>query len=255
MRAIWIIAKNTFREIIRDQILYGILVFALLLIGLSLVLGQLSFTEHARISADFGFSGMEIAAAVLSVFVGSTLVAREIEKQTILTLLVRPISRAQFLLGKYLGLALVSTLVLASLACVQGLVLMAFELPIGVAFFEAITGVILEAFVLVAVAMFFGAFSRPTPTVIFSAAVFLIGHWIGSLRFFIEKSDSREFRVLATMIVRSMPDLERFNWRSAPIYNAVVPGSEVCMATAYAIGWITILLALTALIFRRRDFV
>src|SRR5436305_70886 len=104
MRAIYVIAVNTFHEIIRDRILYGILVFALLLIGISLALGQLSFAEQSRISANFGFTGIHLAAAILAIFIGSSLVSREIEKRTIMTLLVRPLSRTQFIIGKFLGL-------------------------------------------------------------------------------------------------------------------------------------------------------
>src|SRR5689334_11892297 len=104
MRPVLIIAINTFREIVRDRILYGILVGAILLILLSLALGQLSFAEQTRIAANFGFTAIHIGAVIVSIFVGSTLVAREIDKKTILTLFVRPISRQQFLFGKCLGL-------------------------------------------------------------------------------------------------------------------------------------------------------
>ena len=103
MNAVRVIAINTFREIIRDRILYGILVFALLLIGLSLALGQLSFAEQSRISANFGFTGIHLSAAILAIFIGSSLVAREIEKRTIMTLLVRPLTRTQFITASFLG--------------------------------------------------------------------------------------------------------------------------------------------------------
>ena len=101
MKAIWIIANNTFREIIRDRILYGLVVFALLLIGVSLVLGQLSFAEQMRISIDFGFAAIHFSAVILSIFIGSTLVSKEIDKKTVMTLLARPITRFQFLFGKF----------------------------------------------------------------------------------------------------------------------------------------------------------
>src|SRR4051812_6925954 len=107
MHILWVIAKNTFREIIRDRILYGLHIFAILLIGFSLVLGELSFAEQTRISINFGLAGIHLSAITLSIFIGSSLVAKEIEKQTILTLLARPVSRLQFLVGKYLGLIMV----------------------------------------------------------------------------------------------------------------------------------------------------
>ena len=123
MNAVFVIAKNTFREVIRDRILYSLVVFALLLVLLSLSLGQLSFDENIRLSANFGFTGIHISAMALAVFIGSTLVAKEIEKQTILTLLARPISRAQFIMGKALGLMAVVNVVVLSLGLILSIFL------------------------------------------------------------------------------------------------------------------------------------
>ncbi len=255
MKSIWIIAKNTFREIIRDRILYGILVFALFLIGISLVLGQLSFDEQARISINFGFAGIQISAAVVSIFIGSSLVAKEIEKQTILTLLARPISRAQFICGKFLGLTLVVTVISAGLAAV--LLILAFYLNISItaSFFIAIFGVLLEALVLLAIALFFGSFSRPIMTVMFSVSLFLLGHWVDSLPYFIAKSHSESFKILAKLVTKVIPNLEMFNWRTAPIYGETIPLTDVALASAYSAGWVIFLFILTSIIFRRRDFV
>lgn len=255
MRSLWIIAKNTYREIIRDRILYGIVVFALLLIGLSLVLGELSFAEQARISADFGFGGIQIGGSILAIFAGSTLVAREIEKQTILALLTRPLTRSQFLLGKYLGLSCVVGVVVVGLAMVLAAVMLWLGFSVHGNFFVALWGVLLEALLLMAVTLLFGVFTRPSLSVIFAATFFLLGHWVSSLDFFIEKSESPSFQLVARVIRVMIPDLERFNWRSAPIYGAEVYVGEILKASTYAAGWILVLLAIAALIFRRRDFV
>lgn len=255
MRPIWIIAANTFREIIRDRILYGIVVFALLLFGLSLALGQLSFSEQAKISADFGFAGIQIGACVLAVFVGSTLVAKEIEKQTILTLLARPISRSQFLLGKFLGLSMVIITVMAGLAAVLAALTLFLGLNVDGAFAVALLGAFFEALLLLSVALFFGTFARPMMTAIFSLSVFLIGHWVESLEGFMKKSDSNSFKAVAKAIGYVFPDLERFNWRDAPVYGLEVPALQVAFAGMYAAAWVVALLALTSIIFRRRDFV
>lgn len=255
IRPVWIIAKNTYREIIRDRILYGIVVFALLLIGMSVALGELSFAEQARISANFGFAGIQLSACILAVFVGSSLVAKEIEKQTILTLLARPITRAQFLVGKFVGLSLVILTVMAGLAVVLAGLITALALPVNGTFSTALYGIVLEALILLGLALLFGSFARPMMTVTFTAALFLIGHWVGSLRFFMERSESGAFRAIGAVIVNIVPDLERFNWRSAPVYQIAVPAQEILAASAYAAGWIICLVAATSLIFRRRDFV
>jgi ABC-type transport system involved in multi-copper enzyme maturation permease subunit len=255
MRAIWTIAKNAYREIIRDRILYGIVVFALLLIGFSLALGELSFTEQARISADFGFAGIQLSAGVLAIFVGSTLVSREIEKQTILTLLARPVSRGQFVLGKFLGLSLVIATVMACLAAVLALVVAQLGLELNASFAIAVVGAGLEALVLLAITLFFGSFTRPALAVTFATALFLIGHWVGSLEYFVKKSELPAFKALARAVAGAVPDLEAFNWRSAPIYGIVVPASEAARACGYAAAWTVLLLAATIAIFNRRDFV
>lgn len=255
IKPIWIIAKNTYREIIRDRILYGIVVFALLLIGMSIALGELSFAEQARISANFGFAGIQLSACILAVFVGSSLVSKEIEKQTILTLLARPITRAQFLMGKFVGLAFVILTVMAGLALVLAGLVAALELKIDDTFSVALYGIVLEALILLGLALLFGSFARPMMTVTFTATLFLIGHWVGSLRYFIEKSDSGAFKTVGHVIVRVVPDLERFNWRAAPVYQMSVPAQEVAATSLYAFGWIVVLVAATTLIFSKRDFV
>lgn len=255
MNSILVIAKNTYREIIRDRILYGIVVFALFLIGLSLILGELSFLEQVRISANFGLAGIQLGSSILAVFIGSSLVAKEIEKQTILTLLARPITRTQFLLGKYIGLVMVILTVMTGLAVVLSVVLGFLGFEIQGSFFVALFGIVLEALLLIALAMFFGAFARPVMTVIFTGSVFLIGHWVGSLEYFIEKSKSGAFKATAGVIRSLVPDLEKFNWRSAPIYSDVISLAEIVGAVAYGLGWVLVLLSLTSIIFRRRDFV
>lgn len=257
VKSVAVIAVNTYREVIRDRILYGIIVFALLLIGLSVILGGLSFTEQAKISADFGFAGIQIAAAILSIFTGSTLVAKEIDKQTILTLLARPITRTQFLIGKFAGLILVILTVMLGLAAVLAGLLLVLGLTLNSGFAIALYGVVLESLILVAVTLLFGVISRPAMTVIFASSVFLLGHWVSSLEGLVKmKSFANDaFVQNAQILVKIVPNLERFNWRSVPIYNLTVPSQDLAFATLYALGWVIVLLSLTSFTFRRRDFV
>ena len=254
MRIIQIIALNTFREIIRDRILYGLIVFTLLLIGLSLALGQLSFTEQARISANFGLTAIHLSAVILSVFVGSTLVAKEIDKQTILTLLVRPISRLQFLLGKCSGLLLVIFTVILGLSLVQLIVLTGLGVPITESFFVALFGISLESLVLLGVTILFSTFSRPLLVVCFAIGFFLIGHWVDNLNYFADVSRSEGFRVFAHVVTNLFPNLERFNWRSLIVYNESVAAIEVGMSSLYAIAWFVLLVGIASLVIRKKDF-
>lgn len=254
MKIILIIAMNTYREIIRDRVLYGLLVFALLLIGMSLALGQLSFAEQARISADFGLSAIHISAVVFSIFVGSTLVYREIDKKTIMTLLVRPISRLQFVLGKCLGLSLVTATSVLCLAAILWAVFLGVGMDVSSLFPLALYGVLLEALLLLGVTIFFSSFASPMMVVSFSIGVFIIGHWISSLDFFAGKSKSEEFRFLAKTLIAICPDLEKFNWRSHVIYKDAITMNEVGYASVYSLSWFLVLILIAVFVFRRRDF-
>ncbi len=252
-KSIYIVAHNTYREIIRDRILYGLLVFAVLLIGLSIALGQLSYAEQARITIDFGFTAIHLSAAILSIFVGSTLVGREIEKKTILTLLARPITRAQFIIGKSLGLIAVISVVVGILAIVLACILIPVEAHINEAFFIGLYGVLIEAGVLLAVTVFFGVFATPMMAVSFAIGTFMIGHWLDSLKFFAEKSQSETFKVFAKIVQAGLPNLELFNWRALFVYNDPIPVQDVLYATAYGFFWWVFLVAISAIILQRRD--
>lgn len=254
MKVIWIIAINTFREIIRDRILYGLVVFALLLIGLSLALGQLSFSEQSRITANFGFTAIHLAAVILSVFVGSTLVAKEIEKKTVLTLLARSITRSQFLLGKALGLYLIILVVISGLACVLSVVFIGFDLVINLQFMIGLLGILLESAVLLSATILFSTFSRPILVASFSIGLFLIGHWMNSLQFLAGRSDSQTFRWLSWSLSTALPNFERFNWRSLFLYGDVVATQEVAAVSLYGMAWCLIFLAVAAMVLRKRDF-
>ncbi len=226
-----------------------------MLIGLSLVLGQLSFDEQARMSINFGFAGIQLSAAIVSIFLGSSLVSREIEKQTILTLLARPISRAQFICGKFLGLTMVVGVIVTALAVIQILFTLYLKVPLTEAYLVATFGILLESLVLLSFTLFFGSFARPVMTVMFAISIFIIGHWIDSLPYFLERSSSESFKLVGKVIVKIIPNLEMFNWRTAPIYGDEIPLMEVGKATLYTAGWLVGLFILTSFIFRRRDFV
>ena len=94
----------------------------------------------------------------------------------------------------------------------------------------AIAGILFEAAVLLALAMFFGSFAKPMMTVIFTVAIFLLGHWVDSLHFFIEKSKSESFKIIGKVVEFVVPNLEKFNWRSAPVYGVQISSGEIFSA-------------------------
>ncbi len=255
MKTIWLIARNTSKEIIRDRILYGLVAFAIIFISVSVALGQLSYTEQARISLDFGLVGIQLSSLLVAIFVGSTLVSRELEKRTIFTLLAHAVTRPQFILGKFTGMVRVLFLILLGLFGVVLLVAYILDFPYTSAITVALYGIFLEAMLILAVTIFFGVFTTPMMTVIFSISVFLIGHWLADLMFFAKKSQSESFESFATVVTYLVPDLERFNWKSAAAYSTATSGQEILASSLYGVGWMGVFLCLGILIFRRRDFV
>lgn len=254
MKAVWIIAHNTFREIIRDRILYGLIIFALLLIGFSMVLGQLSFSEQMRISLDFGFAAIHISSVILSIFIGSTLVSKEIDKKTVMTLLARPITRFQFLLGKAFGLMFVIMTVGAGLSFVLLIVLKSMGATVEGNFIIGLYGILLESLVLLTLALMFSTFSRPVMVVSFCLGIFLIGHWMGSLQFFSQKSRAQSFIHFERFLSTIIPNLESFNWRSLAIYGDTIPSALLISATLYCLIWVMIALVTATLVIWRKDF-
>lgn len=247
------IAKNTFKEVIRDRILYGLFIFAALIIGVSLALGQLSFTEQARISANFGLMAIHLGAVGIAIFVGSTLVIKELDKQTILTVLVRPLSRTQFIIGKFFGLAGVITVQMLGLAAVLSFVFYVIGMQFSTQLFVALFGIFLEALCLLGFTMFFSIFSRPVLVVCFSVGVFLIGHWFSTLKYFSEQARGTVVDLVYRVTRFAFPDFEALNWKSTVIYQEPVQLSQYLSVSVYAMLWIVLLVAATAALFERKD--
>lgn len=256
MNSIWIVGQNTFKEVIRDRILYGLIVFAMMIISVSLALGQLSFAEQARISANFGLSAIHLGAVCIAIFVGATLVMKELDKQTILTILVRPLSRTEFILGKFVGLSCVIIVVMLGLAAVLSGVFMLIGVPVSAELMLALLGIFMEALCLLGFTIFFSMFARPVLVVCFSVGVFLIGHWFSSLKYFGEKAPGSFIDILYSVLRFVIPDFEVLNWKNLVIYEEVVTGSHAVGASlAYALFWMLVLIGLSALIFERKDLV
>ncbi len=104
MGKILAVALNTFKEAVRNKVLYFLLVFAVLIIGLSTFLSDLSITGPEKMIKDIGLASIDFFGFLIAVLVGITLIYNEIEKRTIYTIISKPIDRSQFILGKYFGL-------------------------------------------------------------------------------------------------------------------------------------------------------
>lgn len=254
MRNIFIIAQNTFKELIRNRVLYAFLFFTVFLLLLMIALGQLSFTEQFRLSISLGLSSIHMCMIGLTVFIGGSIVYREIDRLTILTVLVRPMSRAEFLLGKYFGflqLMFVFNFGFCFLytAC---LMFMGFDFNF-LDVFLVFVGFALEVLILLAVTLFFSTFSASFLTIIFTLCFFVIGHWSESLSQMVVHSGNEQYLFIAKLSHKILPNLEIFNWRLQPV-EAFLEPSYVLQALLISIAWALFFLFSATLIFKKRDF-
>lgn len=247
------IAINTFRENLRDKLLYNLLIFALLMIGSSLLLMRLTLGEFHRLLLDVGLGSINIFGVLIAIFVGIGLVSKEIEKKTIYTIVSKPVARYQFLVGKYLGLIL--TLFVNTLIMAAGLllVLLAQDVPIESMLFKALGLIFLEFMVITAVALLCSTFTSATLSAIFTLATYVIGHLTADLKAFGEKMDEG-MRVVANGLYYVLPNLERFNLKGNVIHHIEVSGTDLSLIVAYGLTYVLFLLLAASIIFQRRDF-
>lgn len=249
-----VVAKNTYIEMIRDRVLYFVVVFSILFMGLCFALGQLSYDEIFRLSVSLGLGGIHLCFMGLTIFLGSSIFFREIERKTIYTLLARPLSREQYLFGKYLGLiGVLLTMLFGFMLCFTGIELL-LGMPLRWTSYYSFIGFFFEACILLAVTFFFSSFAKPFLSVTGALAFFLIGHWVGNLDQFIKQNHSTFFKVGAKIISRIFPDLEALNWRQFAIAKAHVRGFEVGFSVGVACLWAAFFFLIALIIFRRKDF-
>lgn len=254
MYSIGVIALNTFRENLRDKILYNLLLFAGLLIAASLLLSTLSLGEEEKIIKDMGLAAINLIGVIIAVFVGIGLVSKEIERRTIYTIMARPISRAQFLVGKYLGLILTLSVNLCVMSFVFLLTLWWSRAPVHVSLLQAVELILVELLVVTALALFFSTFSSVMVSASLTIGFYVIGHLTPDLKGVAEKSQSEYAKLLLTGIYYLCPNLEMLNIKGQAAVGASVPLDYQSLATVYGLFYASLLVAGACVIFQRRDF-
>jgi len=253
MAEIWSLAVNSWKQFVRDRIFYLVLLVALFLVGFSYLLATLTIVESRKILLDFGFAGVSIAGAFMGIFLGIVAVAREIENKTIYTIITKPVSRTQYLLGKFLGSFLVLLVAHIALAItLAGIVKMGGEsLPMG--YFSCCALILMESTILLGVASFFSVFTSTILASGFSFAIFLVGRSNQTLMTLSEKGLTEEVRRVARVLYNIFPNFERYNIREIVAYEKAFPDTMLVYGFVYMIGYLLICLMGASLIFSKRD--
>jgi len=267
MRATAWIAVNVFRESVRDKVLYNLVLFAILLMAASYLIGQLTAGQDVKIIKDLGLAATSIFGLFIAVFIGIGLVSKEVEKRSIYSLLAKPIERHQLVLGKYAGLVLTLAVNLAVMAAALYVVLAAmawvagpgaargWERPaIDPLLLKAFTMIFVELALITALALLFSTFSTPMLSAAFTFALFVAGRFSADLRNFNQVVDSPIASGLTRALYWVLPNLAPFDVRSQVVHGDPVPFGYLAMSTGYGALYIAALLVLSTLIFSRRDF-
>mgnify|MGYP001206748628 FL=1 len=247
------IAVNTFRENLREKLLYNLLFFALLMIGSSILLSRITLGDYHRLILDLGLASINLFGVLIAIFVGIGLVSKEVDRKTIYTIVSKPIPRYEFLLGKYCGLVI--TLLANTVVMVAGLliVLQVMDVPITSLVFKSLALIFLELMVITAVAVLFSTFTSATLSAIFTLAVYVIGHLSGDLKEFSKKLDEVS-QMAVNAIYYTLPNLERFNLKGHVIHHLDFGLADMALTLAYGLTYAAFLLLLASVIFQRRDF-
>jgi len=248
------IAANTVREAIRNRLLYVLLFFAILLIASSVLLSTLSYVESDRILQDIGLAAIRLFGVAIAIFVGVNLIHKEVDRRTIQTILSKPLSRSEFLIGKYLGLVATIWLQMGIMIAFFVLVSLSSGAPLGAGHAMAFTLTGFELALMVAVATFFSAFTTPFLASFLSCGIWALGHLTRELRDLGARSPLESVQASTAFLFRVLPDLESFNLSLEATHGLSVAASDFWLPLAYGAGYVVIILWCAVQIFERRDF-
>jgi ABC-type transport system involved in multi-copper enzyme maturation permease subunit len=252
---IWAIASNGFREVIRDRVLYLIGFFALLLVLALQLLPEVAATTEDKIFLDFGLAAISILGVVVAIFVGTNLINKEIDKRTLLVLIPKPLNRAEFIIGKHLGLVGVLAILIVAMTGIY-LALLSFsrvEYPLGTILVSTLYQ-FLELSLITAVALLFSVFTSSILAALLTFGVYLMGNLSRDLLELGNISRNSNVQTLTQGLYLVLPDLSRLNLKNEAVYGILPSPVTLLGHGLYGLLYTVLLLAIAILIFSRREF-
>jgi ABC-type transport system involved in multi-copper enzyme maturation permease subunit len=267
VRAASWVALSVFRESVRDRVPYNLVLFAVLLIASSFLLGQLTAGQDVKIIKDLGLAATGVFGLFIAIFIGIGLVSKEVDRRSIYSLLSKPVSRPQFIAGKYAGLVLTLAVNVAVMTLALYVVLGYMTLTESAEFKSAwdapgmdprlliaIFLTFVELMLVTAVALFFSTFSTPLLSAALTLGLYIVGHFNTELRNFDQVVSSKPAAWLARALYHLLPDLSAFDVKTEVVHGLPVKAGYVLWTTGYGAAYIVALLLAATIIFSRRDF-
>ena len=256
MRRAGAVALNTFREAVRDRVLYNLVFFALLMMAAAIAVGQISVGIEQTVIVSLGLSAISVIGLLISIFIGVALVSKEMDKRTLYALLAKPVWRWEFLLGKFAGLVL--TLAVNTAAMALGLLLVMIYVKHALERSDAVVLVavyfiLLKLALIVALALLFSCFTTPLLAILFTVGLYVVGLYVQELRNLPVEVMSPAMSAFTKWLSYLLPNFENFNVMAMAAHGRAVPGSLILQNTLYTVVYCTIVLTAAAVVFSRRD--
>jgi len=256
MRRVGVVAFNTFREAVRDRVLYNLVFFALLMMAAAVAVGQISIGIEQTVIVSLGLSAISVIGLLISVFIGVALVSKEMDKRTLYALLAKPVRRWEFLLGKFGGLVL--TLAVNTAAMALGLLLVMLFVKHSLergdaAVLVAVYFILLKLTLIVALALLFSCFTTPLLAILFTVGLYIVGLYVQELRNLPVEVMSPAMAAFTRWLSYLLPNFENFNVMAMAAHGRAVPGALILQNTLYTVIYCTVVLTAAAAVFSRRN--
>jgi Cu-processing system permease protein len=256
MKRVAIVALNTFREAVRDRVLYNLVFFALVMMAAAILVGQISIDIEQIVIVNLGLSAISIIGLLISVFIGVGLVSKEIDKRTLYALLSKPLRRWEFVVGKFGGLVLTLTVNTAAMAAGLFLALLYVKHTLergDTAVAVAVYFILLKLALVVALAMLFSCFTTPLLAILFTVGLYVAGLFVHQMRGLTAGMLSPAVAAVMRKLSYLLPNFENFDVMGSAAHGRAIPGALIAQNSLYAVVYCAIVLTAAATIFSQRD--
>lgn len=243
----------TVLEGVRSRIFFITVVFSFFLLLFTRALSGLSFSEQERLLFDFGLASVNFCLLLLTVYCGVVLYSHELQARSLLGVLSKPISRMQFVLGKYLGYLVVCFLVLLILAIVLAILMVTNKLSLSIHYPLALLGVFADIAIVLSLLFLFSTVTNSFLALCFTIAILLMGHSHNSVKYFAELDGDTLMVSLHFFMKYFVPNFEVWNWKDRFYEVSEISNQQILMSFTHATLWVVSILLFTTMIFRRKD--
>jgi Cu-processing system permease protein len=256
MRRVGVVALNTFREAVRDRVLYNLVFFALLMMAAAIVVGQISIGIEESVIVSLGLSAISVIGLLIAVFIGVALVSKEMDKRTLYALLAKPVRRWEFLLGKFGGLVL--TLAVNTAAMALGLLLAMLYVKHSLersdtVVLVAVYFILLKLALVVALALLFSCFTTSLLAILYTAGLYIVGLYVQELKNLPVDVMSPGMALFTRRLAYLLPNFENYNVMAMAAHGRAVPGALILQNTLYTAVYCAVVLSVAAVVFSRKN--